>query len=562
MSTYWYILGIPAQRQGQSFVDALLAPNAIQDIPGGERFGLRVMPDFPLIPIRSKIRRDIVFRQAVQDFWLECIRNTDILHHRVCALGTSEVGQTKATVQLFSLLLQQQRTVVYRSHDYLWYFEFRPVPSNDDSRDGSAATGTTAYPQAQPKYVCTVYPSKYTADKDILSLRDPNTYYIVDHSFRPDEVRPIERNIPARLIIVAPPRSVFWGDEGFSKASDDCGSCTNGGIFVVHPPWTLDELLLARPYLNKNFVREPFGDTPPLSEDDVKARFYIFGGVPGRIFCDTVSRNLLLSLQRRYATDPMDIEKVSNILSGKADPIHWEDQRERTSSLLLTLTPNGSDFIDYLSTPASLGVAFQLMTNFRDELGAEVERHNDNSLFEPYAAYLLGHKVKEVQARPCVAPTDAAAYKDYQTIRLGGYQQVEYAPDIAAQAIQRPNVLFMSTTRLAYPFCTDQKQLIDFVYSKIVNGKIHVHAFKATLGVQYDMDETQMMRLMEQLERAGVDSASLYFLVCPPEFDKFGTNPPSPSAHYGLDNARTQLFLYHVKVIDAYHTVAVEDDNE
>lgn len=517
-----------ARRQGQSYIDAIMAEDAVQDIPGGEGFNMRVIPDVPWMHQQRSAAPyivDIILRRAVENYWLECIRCTEVLNHRVCAVGTSSIGKTKSTAHLIRLLLQKKRTVVYRLRALCWLYEFRPNPNYNGSNGNEKA------------YLCTVYPEE-TACEDIESLHDRNTFYIVDPSAEKDTCAP-ERNIPARVIIVTQPISLYWGDEDFAKAHDNRG-VTNGGIFLVHPLWTLDELLVARRYLNRNSEES-------LSEEDVKSWFYHFGGVAQHVFCDAEYHEMLLRDQAG-AIDRMDTGRAIQILSGKADGMAWSpstnDWPENT--VVFALTPNPSDFMDYISTPVSIGAVSKLMTEFQAELWAGVASRRSNILFEPYVAYLLADKPKALRTRPCVDDVGVVADREYQIMNLGGYQQVEYAPDIVEKAIQRPNVLFMSTTKFAYPFYTRQNQLIDFVYSENVDGKIHVHAFKATLGVRYEIDQTQMMSFVDQLGNASVDSAALYFLICPEEFNKFWID--TAFAIRAADIAATRLSMYHVEV--------------
>ena len=178
-----------------------------------------------------------------------CINVINTPRSRVAAVGTPGIGKTASTPFLIRMLLEQGQTVIYliRTKDKSdWFYEFVP------QSDGTVTTN--------------VYPEK-TDTTDIESLCDPSTYYIVDPGKTKDNCDPSAK-FQAKVIIVPAPDSSHWGGSEFDKERDGLM-----GEFRFFPTWSYEELLLAWPILR-----------PDMTEDQVRDRFYQFGGVPRHIF--------------------------------------------------------------------------------------------------------------------------------------------------------------------------------------------------------------------------------------------------------------------------------------
>ena len=164
---------------------------------------------------------------------------------------------------MIRLLLQQRRTVVYVVKSDLnenWYYEFIPE-----------------------------YPGKVDLLR-IPSLKNPNTYYIVDSGDKDTSCNPGYLFEP-KVIIVPSPNSKHWGGKEFSKLRGN-----NKGFFMFCPLWTLHELVTARHFFARTTATE--GDSqgqttqenvvrdPRLDVKEIQRRYRIVGGVPRHIFCE------------------------------------------------------------------------------------------------------------------------------------------------------------------------------------------------------------------------------------------------------------------------------------
>ena len=64
------------------------------------------------LSLETGMTGNVVLRNITESFWLKVIETTE--KKRVCALGTPGVGKTTTTCILIRLLLEQNKTVVYR----------------------------------------------------------------------------------------------------------------------------------------------------------------------------------------------------------------------------------------------------------------------------------------------------------------------------------------------------------------------------------------------------------------------------------------------------------------
>ena len=94
-----------------------------------------------------------------------------------------------------------------------------------------------------------VYPEKVHLLR-ILSLQNPNTYYIVDPGKTQTSCNP-DDNFEPKVIIVPSPNSKHWGGKEFRKRRGD-----NKGFFMFCPLWTLHELVTARHFFARTTATE------------------------------------------------------------------------------------------------------------------------------------------------------------------------------------------------------------------------------------------------------------------------------------------------------------------
>jgi hypothetical protein len=146
--------------RAQTFVKSLMDAN-YEDIPNSN--GMKVLRN--IMALETGTTNSIVVRSITPSFWNACIGMVDKpdMRYRVAAVGTPGVGKTTSTAILIRMLLERKETVVYHirtKKEERWYYEF--VPNKSDSN-----------------IAANVYPENL-AKGEILSLRDPSTYYIVD----------------------------------------------------------------------------------------------------------------------------------------------------------------------------------------------------------------------------------------------------------------------------------------------------------------------------------------------------------------------------------------------
>ena len=147
------------------------------------------------------------------------------------------------------------------------------------------------------------------------------------------------------MVIFASPDDRVWGtDSGFMKHGGGHGA---GGSFMTFPVWTLQDLLTARPLMETQ-----------IEEEEVKARFYKFGGVPRDVFASAevfavANENLNEALRSIKAKD------MAKIVYGPSSAETFRPgDKDNPSSILLKLTKDNE------VRPASQFVATQMVQRF------------------------------------------------------------------------------------------------------------------------------------------------------------------------------------------------------
>jgi hypothetical protein len=221
-----------------------------------------IMKDFEAIPnsngmsvlhdvcdLASNTKSTVVLRSITEDFWTKAIESVKRYH--VCVVGTPGIGKTTATCILIRLLLQANRTVVYRvktlNKDGVVFY-FRPCTISNAIHVQTAKEKDFSYN----------------------TINNPSTYYFVDPGKTNNSCNP-ERSLKGNIIIVASTDERHWGGSQFWKhcGSDGCKSSR----CMDFPVWSLEELLASSYY----FAQQP-------NDHEIKRRFNVVGGIPGYIF--------------------------------------------------------------------------------------------------------------------------------------------------------------------------------------------------------------------------------------------------------------------------------------
>ncbi len=249
--------------------------------------------------------REIILRNITEPFWQKCIDvvNTPNERIRVAAVGTPGIGKTSSTPWLIRMLLKQSKTVVYllRTVEKTgWYYEY--IPNSD---------GTVI--------ATNIYPERLDIDL-IPSLRLRSSYYIVDPGQTENTCDP-PTNFDAKVILVPSPDSGHWGGSKFEKRRGDVL-----GKLLYFPTWSQEELLSARPILG-----------PDLTDDQVRDRYFQFGGVPRHIFESEKNIKALLKTQNR-AVKAISSEIAKYIVLGQEDAFDAFGQATKSAVLAFRLS--------------------------------------------------------------------------------------------------------------------------------------------------------------------------------------------------------------------------------
>jgi hypothetical protein len=540
-------LGKMAQLRGQAFVDILMADDAIQDIP--DSAGMRVIYNLPLLsyPLKSDNQYDLVIRQVTEPFWSACIQLALEGGGRVCAVGTPGIGKSASTPYLIYLLLFMKRTVVFLLRSVEkdnWYYEFTPTP------------------QMSSPYLCQIYPEA-TVRTSIPSLQNPKAFFIIDPGRTNDSSDP--EAIKAKLILASSPNSKHWGGSSFSKI----GLGFYGGTFMYYPMWSLDELLAARPILNKE-----------LTELAVRQRYFNVGGVPRHIFYGYEDALRAQDLAINKLTAAQTIEFVSSNVDG----VLTIEEDEPKSALYGLTSSKKTQFREYFAVPVSTGVMAKILEKFLRNIWVQViSGQAPDFHFEKYTLHFFAVQERMLSVRECIGLTEKvvpvktrgkkkinnlekennggeeendgavesnvgkaipvqktekkvveAVYSQVSQMKLGGQSmEIKYTWDVIGQAIQQPNIMFC-------PFDTNNP-LIDFAFSTSDGSNVHIHAFQATTGRQHSAYKKQCDDFEKEI---GDSSASVYYVVPHWQFGKFKTTPVKPF------NESQNVRVYHVNIPD------------
>ena len=266
---------------GRRFVASIM--KGIEEIPKSD--GMLLMRGVTNLQTGTVVD-SIVIRGVERLFWEECLKQvmTPDIRCRVCAVGTPGTGKTTSTLFLIRTLFENKHTVVYRfpGASYFYVFKWRPYTGYD----------VNVYTQEHSLW-------------DVESLSDPSTFYIVDPGNSGKNCLP-HTSFAARTIIVSTCEvSDYWGGSELTKQR---GNVT--GMFRIFPMWDLEELLMARPYLQETV----------LTDEDVEARFRQVGGLPRYVF--SRKRYLLSTLQnQKYAIASLTAKEAELIVNGDMDAV-------------------------------------------------------------------------------------------------------------------------------------------------------------------------------------------------------------------------------------------------
>jgi hypothetical protein len=473
-----------ALNHGRRFVASIM--KGIVEIPKSD--GMLLMRGVTNLETGS-ILDSVVIRNVERRFWSECVNQvmTPDMVRRVCAVGTPGIGKTTSTVFLIRTLFENKQTVVYRfaSEPYYWEFTWRTSTGYDVN--------------------------VYTQDHDIWDIRsliDPSTFYIVDPGASRENCLP-DTLFQARTIIVSSSDDYeCWGRSHLTKQIGNVN-----GRFMMFPMWDLEELLMARPYLQQRTV---------ITDEDVEARFRQVGGIPRYVFADEEDL-LFISQNQKYAIASLTAKDVERIVGGNIGPGGSFDHGRLVSEIICyarTYMDGEIKFdtrkVEFISRSMAEKVSKKFMPDLWRLMLREDEKVGWNKLFEAYCLHLISTPAaRSLRCRPCCRKRTYNESQHETDVVLGGCTKVRLGCNIAKKVIEGDSMTLFHSTN-------PSQDLVDFIY-KDNDGT--VHAFKATLGKKH----TVQLHLIQKLRKSlGNCCLAMYFLIAENRFNEFVTEPTNP----------------------------------
>jgi hypothetical protein len=488
-----------ALENARRFVDSLLR-SPLEPIQGSN--GMHVMRD--VFNLETSCTINIILRTISKRFWQSCLEEVDAPNRRcrVCAVGTPGTGKSSSIPLLIRMLLQghSTATVVYvlrkPSDDPVWYYEFK-----------------------RAKNIVTV--SVYDKKRDIASLRERSTYYIIDPGKTKDTCGPADDFLP-KTILICSPDDRHWGGSEFSKHRDNVM-----GVFKYYPIWTPDELICARATL-----------VPDMSQGDVEDRYRKFGGVPRMVLKMTLNNEGQLLLEQDLAVQRLTSDQAMNIAYGKVSKVETFDSSQPKSALIGIMSGSDDEFRSYDVEVISPLVAEKICASFISTLWNTMLSSEDShswKIFEAYTRQLMTLGSNDLfQGRWCVGKKHPK-YNVVERLTLGGCHDIRQTTDVVGSAVSMPDIVF-------HPI-DPQHKLIDFMYQ----DKFRVlHAFQVTLGKKHSAKQTHIKTLQDAVGETR--QLRLYYLVPDKNYSVFVTVPGEPIPLATMSQNNSFITIYHVMV--------------
>lgn len=311
------------------------------------------------------------------------------------------------------------------------------------------------------------------------------------------------------------------------------------GKFRYFPTWSLDELIVARPILDPN-----------LKEDEVRYRYFQFGGVPRHIFEAKEDIEDILLAQDR-AIQALSSEKAIAIALCQMNAFDGFGKEAKSAVLAFRLSAddNGT-FEKGESYIVSELVSEKINSKFQSSLWNNMlnlgTAGGGTIIFEMITRHMIanGKPPREFQCRPCVGIRNKE-YKNYSWQILGtGKHEIRQVIDPLAAAKSFVNILF-------HPI-SPKHELFDFVYQDF-DG--HFHFFQVTLGKKHTANSAAIKNVEEKVGDAS--KLSFYFLVPSSNFPKFVTDPVNPKEKVGIS-----CNIFHVSIPNPDDQLSGATDNQ
>eukprot|EP00736_Rhodelphis_marinus_P008779 Rmarinus@m.14777 len=322
---------------GKAFVRSILKPKAtkwLTDASGKQMLvlvGVQVLrPHAPPL--------DLFVRSVTKPFWEHCITMAEN-GVRVCAVGSPGIGKSLTSLFAIKLLLEKGKTVVFLRRTITKrdvYYQFTPSSSG-----AAGVVDVDVFPETcQPE--------------DIRSMKDPNTFYIVDPGMTKDSCNP-SATVKAHVIICSSPDSSHWGGSEFAKMRHD--EVTRGGRFYYYPIWSLHELLVAGEHLaasahtysgsasptlddeSSEQLAEEDRQCPPFSAEVIKSRFWRFGGIPRVVLTTDLSAISQYEEDQRISINSLNDKCLREMCEGNVEVDAFKPYAPKSSVVAYSVQP-------------------------------------------------------------------------------------------------------------------------------------------------------------------------------------------------------------------------------
>jgi hypothetical protein len=442
-----------------------------------------------VVSLESGMTRNVVLRNITESFWLKVIETTE--KKRVCALGTPGVGKTTTTCILIRLLLEQNKTVVYRvRNDERDGYAYMFIPSSD----------IVGHVDVQ------VIQERLFLSSDI-EVDKPSIYYVVDPGLTKSNCN-LRTDFKGKVIIIASPDERNWGGAGFRKDRDGVM-----GTFLFFPVWNLLELSNAGPYINPN-----------ITMDDIEDRYQKVGGIPRHIFGDIDEFAMVLDDQETAINGLSEIHvrrlALGNIASAQTFGM------DQPKSILMVYQCSDPNFKKFTVSVASSRVAQLLVQSHKTVLWNVILDKGGTrgstawQAFELYCQNLmLGSKSKNYFDYKYHDGTILQEEPKFSgsSIQLGNCTKIKETREsliVAAKREGNEHIVFHSSYN-NYP-------LYDFLYRK---ANIF-YAFQVSIGKTHSCQPHQ---LKAAIDEAGDDYVFLlHYLTFDERYDNFKLDPVNP----------------------------------
>ena len=441
---------------------------------------------------------NVVLRSITESFWQKVIEATKT--RRVCALGTPGIGKSTTTCILIRMLLQQNKTVVYRlrkldTKGFVYMFS----PSMDSLEE---VVNVRVIEEKDFKYWDT-------------NVNQADIYYVVDPGPTIDNCN-LSSDFEGKVIIVASPDNRHWGESDFEKSRRNIS-----GEFLFFPVWTLSELLCAKKYFDYCFGEE---------EDDkeIICRYEKVGGVPRNIFTDKNKFSDILVCQKT-ALNNVDESQLRKLTSNDKDAAVTSEKDQPKSLVMVYEGSSDKNFKHFSIGVSSKFVMSKLIQKnavfmWNQMVSLSVEHGGYGwKIFESYCQEILLGKPKEYSY--CKYHNGTGLVTLGKKLKLGGCTAIKgtrgnlitTATDTAATNKKTNN----NDQTLYYSFHPNHV-FIDFIYKK----KDTIYAFQVTLADNHSCNPEYLKKFAK--EAGGPSKFVMHYLSYDAKYDKFKLQPKNP----------------------------------